>query len=367
MRIQAPVLSAANEAILVTELDLDPPAASEVLVRMVASGVCHSCLDVAKGVHDRAPLPIVLGDEGAGVVEAVGSEVTLVGPGDHVVLSWAPGCGACRYCRCGRPVLCLNPPPFGFLEDGATRFKRPDGSRVHHFGPATYSPYVVVSERAAIPITRELGLEEAALLGCSVTTGVGAVVHTGAVTEGQSVAVFGCGGVGLNAVQGARLVRAHPIVAIDPRADRLVDATALGATHTVRADDADVVAAVRSVAPDGIDCAIIAVGSARVLQDAWATLGHAGTAVLVGNPQPGEMLSIEPRSLLMGERKLIGSKYGSANPAEEFPRLAALALAGELQLGQLVSRRYTMAETNEAFADLESGSVGRGLVVFASS
>ncbi|MES1246597.1 MAG: zinc-binding dehydrogenase [Actinomycetota bacterium] len=362
MKIAAPVLLEAGRPMEELALDVGEPRAGEVLVRMAASGVCHSCLSAANGASTRAPKPIVLGDEGAGVVEAVGPGVTRLAEGDHVVLSWAPGCGRCRYCDAGRPVLCTNAPPFGFLDDGTTRFSV-DGTPVHHFGPATYAPYTVVQERAAVRISKALPLEHAALIGCSVTTGVGAVVNTGGVQAGQSVAVFGCGGVGLNAVQGAVLVGAATIVAVDPVGERLDGARELGATHALPAGE-DVSAAIRELTGGGVDCAVVAAGVPAVVEQALASLAPGGVVVAVGVPPAGSSFAVDPGLLLGGERRLAGSKYGSSNPLVEFPRLVELALAGRIELERLITRRYALAEANEAFDDLASGALARGLIVF---
>jgi S-(hydroxymethyl)glutathione dehydrogenase/alcohol dehydrogenase len=364
MKTTAPVLFEAGSPMSLETLDVAEPRAGEVRVRMTASGVCHSCLSHANGTQTRAPKPIVLGDEGSGVVESVGDGVTRLSPGDHVILSWAPGCGHCRFCDRGRPVLCVDPAPFGFMSDGTTRFSR-DGAPVHHFGPATYARHTVVPERAAVAIPKEFPLEAAALIGCSVTTGVGAVINSGGVRPGQSVAVFGCRGVGLNAVQGARLVGARPLIAVDPVEARLATAVELGATHTIRTTAAgDVSAAILDVSDGGVDCAVVAVGSAAVVADAVAALAPGGVAVVVGVPSPGTAFAIDAGLLLAGERRVCGSKYGSSNPLVEFPRLVALAAAGLLKLEELITRRYAIEQANEAFADLAAGELARGLIVF---
>ena len=347
----------------VETLDLAEPRAGEVLIELVASGVCHSCLNVATGVQTRAPKPIVLGDEGSGIVREVGPGVSRLQVGDHVILSWAPGCGRCRSCDRGRPVLCANEPPLGFMADGTTRFSL-GGRAVHHLGPSTYATHAVVSDRAAIAIPSDFPLEEAALIGCSVTTGVGAVLNTAAVKAGQAVAVFGCGGVGLNAVQGAAIAGATPIVAIDPVADRLAMARSLGATDVLDPGDVDgVPEAILELTGEGVDCAVVAVGSAPVLSDALRALAPGGAAVMVGVLPAGEELHVDPGPLVGGERRLLGSKYGSANPAVEFPRMVELAAAGRLRLADLITRRYSIDEANEAFADLQAGVLARGLIV----
>src|SRR5262249_45984230 len=252
--MRASVLFEQRKPLSVEELDLEAPRAGEVRVRMTASGVCHSCLHAADGSWHGVPVPIVLGDEGAGTVEAVGPGVDTLAPGDHVILSWAPTCGRCHYCVIGRPNLCERRlPGRGVLLDGTTRMSL-RGRPVHHYGHvATYASSTVVPESSAIRIDRAIPLDRAALIGCSVMTGVGAVINTAAVPAGASMAVFGAGGVGLNVVQGGALVAAHPIVAVDVRAAKLDHAVALGATHVVDAAREDPVAAIRRVTGRGAD------------------------------------------------------------------------------------------------------------------
>jgi S-(hydroxymethyl)glutathione dehydrogenase/alcohol dehydrogenase len=362
--IVAPVLHGAHTDLLLEEVELDDPRQGEVLVRMVASGVCHSCLHVIDGSHRGAPMPIVLGDEGAGIVEAVGPGVTRVAPGDHVIISWAPACGQCHYCVIGRPALCENLPPFGHLADGTTRMRR-EGRDVYHFGPATYAPAIVVLESCAIKIRDDMPLDKAALIGCAVMTGVGAVINTAGVPTGASLAVFGCGGVGLNAVQGGVLAAAHPIIAVDIVDTKLAFAEGLGATHRLRGDQVDVARGIRQITGRGVDYAIVAVGSGTAVQQAWESLAPGGTCVLIGAPPTGEKLSIEPSRLYGTEARLIGSKYGSARPSEDFPRLVDLYLAGKLRLDELITRRYPLSEINQAHRDLAAGENARGLLIYS--
>jgi S-(hydroxymethyl)glutathione dehydrogenase / alcohol dehydrogenase len=362
VRIEAPVLHRPHEAMAMETLELEDPREHEVRVRMVASGVCHSCLSVVDGTHTRMPKPVVLGDEGAGVIDAVGPGCRL-DVGDHVVLSWAPGCGHCRWCLSGRPVLCLNGPPPGLMPDGSTRFRSSDGTPVHHYGPATYAPYTVVAERAAIRVPKEIPLDVAALIGCSVATGVGGVVNAARVRPGDSIAIFGCGGIGLNAVQGAALAGAHPIIAVDVVEEKLRLAARLGATHGILAG-ADAAAELAGLVPAGLDHAIVAVGSVAVLERAVEALGPAGRLVLLGNPSTGAMATLSPHHLLYGERMLIGSVYGSVNPPVDFPRFAESYLAGRLKLDELITHRYGIEQADEAFRALAAGEQARGLIVF---
>jgi len=362
-RFEAPVLDAIGGPLRLAEVTLGEPEPGEVLVRMAAAGICHSCLHAMDGSHGGMPLPLLLGDEGAGVVEQVGPGVVDVEVGDHVVLSWAPSCGRCRFCVAGRPVLCRRRPPAGVMNDGTTRL-RLDGGPLYHFGPATYAPYAVVAEGAAIPIRRDLPLDVAAMIGCAVATGVGAVVNTAGAHLGDSVAVIGCGGVGLNSVQGARLVGAHPIVAVDTVSDRLSTASSLGATHTVVAGTPTTDRELAEIAPDGFDVVVLGVGAMAAFEQAWSITGVGGTCVVVGRTPDGERTSFNPQTIHTGEKRLVGSIYGSVRPAVDFPKLADLAVDGRLALAELVTERYRLEEVDDAFRALAGGELGRGLVLF---
>jgi S-(hydroxymethyl)glutathione dehydrogenase/alcohol dehydrogenase len=363
--MRASVLFAQGQPLRVEELDLAPPREGEVRVRMVASGVCHSCLHAADGSWTGVPVPIVLGDEGAGVVEAVGPGVGEPQPGDHVVLSWAPTCGRCRYCVVGRPNLCARRRPGqGVLLDGTTRLSL-RGTPVYQYGHVgTYASRAVVHESSAIPIRRDVPLELAALIGCSVMTGVGAVLNTAAVPAGASMAVFGVGGVGLNVVQGGALAAAHPLVAVDVRTSKLDYARGLGATHAVDASREDPVTAVRALTGGGADFTFVAVGDTRAVAQACEALGPGGTCILIGIPATGATVPLDVRPLVSGERTIRGSSYGSARTRVDLPRMVDLYLAGRLRLDQLVTRRYGLDQASDGFRDLAAGEVARGLIVF---
>lgn len=289
MLIDAPVLHAPNEPMRTEPIELDVPKTGEVRVRLSASGICHSCLHVADGSLTGAPLPMVLGDEGAGTVESVGPGVDRLRPGDHVIISWASTCGRCRMCVSGRPVLCERQGPLGYLADGTVRMHLGTAD-VFHFGVATYAPLVVVPESCAIKIRDDMPLDRAALIGCCVPTGVGAVINTGNVRAGQSLAVFGCGGIGLNSIQGGRLVSAFPIVAIDLVDEKLEAAGDFGATHTLNASADDVPGRIRSLVGGGVDCAVVAVGSNRAIEQAWASIAPGGVCVVVGAVPSGSTI-----------------------------------------------------------------------------
>jgi S-(hydroxymethyl)glutathione dehydrogenase / alcohol dehydrogenase len=360
---QAPVLRGVGIPMELEEITLLPPRQGEVSVKLVAGGVCHSCLHSIDGSLAGTPLPIVLGDEGAGIIEEVGPGTTGLAPGDHVVLSWAPSCGACLECLRGKPARCTRKPPFGMLGDGTTRFRKGNES-IHHFGPSTCSPYVVVPAAGAIKIKDSIPLRMAALVGCSVTTGAGAVIRTARTTVGQSVAVIGCGGVGLNAIHAAHLVGAHPVVAVDTVELKLEGALRLGATSTVLAHGDGVVEAIRQATDGGADVVIVAVGNTKAIEDGVESLRPGGRCVVIGAPPTGQMLSIDPAGLRAQEKSLMGSSYGSCNPPVDFPMFLDLYQAGRFALDDLVSRVYAVSEINEAFENLANGKDLRGLIVF---
>ncbi len=362
MRTKAPVLIAPREPMQMLDVDVSEPAFGEVRVKMTASGVCHSCLHAADGTHTGAPMPIILGDEGSGVVESVGEGCTRLKVGDHVIISWAPSCNSCRYCATGYPYLCDNTPEFGSFHDGDTRFHH-NGEKVYHYGPATYGPYIVVPEGAAVGVRKDFPLDLAALIGCSVTTGFGAVVNAAQSRPGDAVVVFGCGGVGLNAVQGAAIVGANPIIAVDVVDSKLEIAKDFGATHTINPMETDVVQGVMDVTDGGADACIVAVGATKAMEQGLETLAKLGTLVIVGASNTGETITIDPR-LINPERRIIGSRYGTANPMTEFPRMVDLAMAGILRVEELVTKRYELEEANEAFRALAAGEQARGLIVF---
>jgi Zn-dependent alcohol dehydrogenase len=363
--MRASVLFEQGKPLSVEDLDLEPPRVGEVRVRMTASGVCHSCLHAADGSWTGVPVPIVLGDEGAGVVELLGPGVETLRVGDHVILSWAPTCGRCHYCVIGRPNLCeRRQPGRGVLPDGTTRMAL-RGQPVYHYGHvATYASQTVVHESCAIRIDENMPLDRAALIGCSVMTGVGAVINTAAVPAGASMAVFGAGGVGLNVVQGGALVAAHPIIAVDVKPIKLEHARGLGASHVVDAAREDAVAAIRRLTRLGADYTFVAVGDTRAVAQAVEALAPGGTCVLIGVPESGATVPLDVRPLVTTERVIRGSSYGSARTREDLPRLVNLYLAGKLKVDQLITHRYGLGEANEAFRALAAGEVARGVIVF---
>lgn len=362
--MKAAVLWKVREPMVVEDVELEDPKEGEVLVRLAASGVCHSCLHAADGTWDWSIVPSVLGDEGAGVVQKVGPSVSHVKSGDHVILSWSPTCFRCRYCVTGRPQLCERRPQSGHLYDGTSRM-RVRGTEILHFGPATYATEMVLPENSVVKIREDIPLDKAALIGCAVTTGVGSVIHTAKVPTGASLAVFGVGGIGLNAVQGGRLCGAYPLIAVDVADHKLEFAQAMGATHVVDSSREDPVDAVkRLTAGRGAEYTVVAVGSIRAMQQAWDALAAGGTCVVIGAPQSGLKIQIDPLHLYRHEKKLTGSRYGSARVFDDFARLIDLYLAGKLKLDELITRRYSLDEINEAHRALGAGENMRGLLVF---
>ncbi len=361
--MRAAVLDEPNTPLRVLDLELEPPRAGEAQVRMVASGICHTCLHVMDGSLKGIRMPTVLGDEGAGIVEAVGPGVTAVQPGDHVIISWAASCGRCRQCANGRPALCERRPPQGFLSDRTVRMRH-EGRDVYHFGTTTYASHAILPESCVIAVRADMPLDRAALIACSVTTGIGAVVNTARVPAGASVAVFGCGGIGLNSVQGARLVGAHPIVAIDIRQARLELARAFGATHVIDASTGDLASQMDAIRPGGVDYAIVTAGSQAALQQAWSSLAPAGACVVVGRLPSGERIVLDPERLYGRENRLLGSRYGSARPLDDFARLVDLYMGGRILLDELITQRYPLEEINEAHRALAAGEGARGLLVY---
>jgi Zn-dependent alcohol dehydrogenase len=364
--VRAAVLHEPGVPLAVEELALEPPRAGEVRVRIEAAGVCHSDLHYMTG-DLQCRLPVVVGHEGAGVVEAVGASVERVRPGDRVALLWRPRCGRCEFCITGQPVLCelgrVQATTGGLPDDGTTRL-RLDGSEVHHLmGVSCFAEHVVVSEKSVVPVPDGVPARIAAITGCAVITGVGAVLNVIGECAGQGLLVVGAGGVGLSAVMGARLVGADPVIAVDLDPEKLALARRLGATVTVEAGREDVVEAVLAAVPGGVPWVIEAVGRADTLQQAVACLRAGGTAVAVGLARVGATVELPINDLVQRQKRVVGSLYGSANPLVDLPRLFRLYLAGRLPLDDLLGAEYPLASINEAYDALTGGAVGRAVVV----
>jgi S-(hydroxymethyl)glutathione dehydrogenase/alcohol dehydrogenase len=366
MQTEAAVLWRPGEPVEILEVDLASPRQAEVLVKIAACGVCASDLHVVDGGLPE-PLPLVLGHEASGVVVEVGPEVESLAPGDHVVLALVPSCGECAECRRGLPNFCevgSRMAASGTLADGTSRLSL-NGTMLHHFNSvSSFAAHAVVPESVAVKIRPDVPLQAAALIGCSVLTGCGAVMNTAQVEDGATVAVWGCGGVGSNVVQGARLAGAAQIVAVDVRREKLELARALGATDVVQAaPGVDVVATVRELTAGGPNYAFEAIGSEATVQQAWQAAGPRGTVIVVGIMAKGSMLTIDPWQFF-SEKTLKGSFLGSANIRTDIPWLVDRYAAGDLQLEPLVSRRIPLTGLPEAFDRLRAGEGLRQLVVF---
>ena len=363
MKIRAAVLESTGGAHQVQELDLAPPGAHEVLVRLHASGVCHSDFNAIDGTAETR-CPAVLGHEGAGVVEAVGSGVTRVAVGDHVALSWAPSCGECGECLRDLPQLCATAWPAmgtGGLMDGTTRLSR-DGEPVYHYSfLSTFAEACVVPERCCVPIRDDIPFEIAGLVGCAVSTGVGAVWRTAQVRPGDRVAVIGCGGVGLSALMAAVAVGAEPVIAVDTAPGKLDVARSFGATHGVLwAGSAEETAeAVREVSGGGVDYAVEATGRPEAMLAAFLSTRARGAAVLIGIPRADAVLQLPALSIPRMERRVLGSIYGSSRPERDFPQTLDLYRSGRLPLDRLVSHRLPLDAVEEAFDLMRSGDALR--------
>ena len=366
MKFKAAVLNEVGSPLEIDELEMQPLQAGDVLVRIRASGLCHTDLEVMQGSL-AYPMPIVLGHEGAGVVQEVGVGVTRVRPGDHVILSWNPHCGHCFYCE--RDVPILSEPfrrhqPRGHLLDGTSRMQR-NGSTVHHYSvTSTHAEYTVVPESGAVPISKDMPFDRACIIGCGVMTGVGGVIRKAQVEPGSSVAVIGCGAVGLNALQGARLAGATTIIAVDLGAEKLSRAREFGATHTVDVNDGNAIGRVLELTHGrGADHVFEAAGRPEVFRVSVEMTRPGGNVVWLGKVAVDTEVSFSWGSL-MNERRMVRSSYGNARPMRDFPWLVDEYLAGHLKLDELVTRRIRLEEINDGFAMLARGEGIRTVVMF---
>jgi len=366
MKSKAAILFEAGKGLQLCDVDVQEPQTGEVMVRMVAGGVCHSDLHVMTG-HLSAPLPAVLGHEGSGIIESVGPGVVAFKPGDHVIPLWRLSCHVCEFCSSDRPALCTEGMQIrmtGQLQDGTTRFKL-DGEEIKHFaGVSCFSEYSVMPEGQVLKIPKDFPLELATLIGCGVVTGVGAVFNCARVKPGSSVAVFGTGGIGLNIVQGAAIAGAEKIIAVDLLPNKLEFAESFGATHTINASEGDPVEQIKALTNGGVNYAFEAVGYPEIIRQAYDSTRKQGMTIAVGVTPPTTEVSVPVMSLIFEEKTLTGSVYGSAQPWIEIPKIIALYKAGKLKLDELLSRRYPFAEINEAYAALERGEVARSIVTF---
>jgi S-(hydroxymethyl)glutathione dehydrogenase/alcohol dehydrogenase len=364
--IHAAVLSRPDRRFSVERLLLADPRPGEVLVKISACGVCHSDWHVATG-DTKHPMPCVVGHEGAGIVEALGDGVSELAVGDSVVLSWAPDCGKCFYCRRGKANLCgeyVGPLWDGVMLDGEPRLSW-NGKPVYHYcGLAAFAEYVVVPAVCCVKAPMEVKPEIACLVGCAVATGVGAVLYSAGVKQGESVAVFGCGGVGLSILQGAKIAGAEKIIAVDRSEAKRDLALRMGATDFVLANGETNSSIRRLTDGRGADWVFEAIGVPKVQEDALEAVRPGGGLVLVGLAPMGTATNFPSAKLAREEKRVIGSYYGGVQPRKDFPMLLDWVREGRLVLEPMISRTWKLNEINEAFAEMLKGDVGRGVVVF---
>jgi S-(hydroxymethyl)glutathione dehydrogenase/alcohol dehydrogenase len=364
MRVTAAVLYDVKKPLVVEDVDLLEPGPHEVLVRWVANGVCHSDLHVMTGDYPH-PLPVVLGHEAAGVVEKIGPGVESVVPGDHVCSSYIPSCGKCWYCIGGQPTMCaLRDKPRWFMLDGTPRFSK-NGQGLHHFLQVSgYATRAVLPDVSVIPIRKDAPLDVVCLVSCGVLAGAGPVFNRAKVPPGASVAVWGCGGVGLNTIQAARLVGAGKIIAVDVVKQKLDWAQEFGATHVVDASKEDPIAAVQALSgTGGVDFAFEVVGTQKTIEQALLATHRGGTCVIVGVSPAGTKVSVDP-SLFLQQRVLTGSSFGAGHQRTDVPMLIDLYMSGRYRLNELITRRVGLGELNNAFDLMLRGEVKRSVVVY---
>ena len=365
MKIKAAVLDEVGKEFRVADVEIDKPKAGEILVKIAASGLCASDLNAIDGKRKLVPFPAVIGHEASGVVAEVGAGVANISVGDHVVLSIVPNCGECEWCQRGIPNYCAtagDAMAAGGLFDKTSRLTE-NGQKLNQFlCVASFAEYAVVPASGAVVIPKEMPLDRAALLSCAVLTGYGAVVNTAKVKPGSSVAVFGCGGVGLNSVQGARLVGAKTIIAVDISDEKLEIAKKLGATHTVNAAKEDPVAFVKQVC-GGADYVFDASGREATISQAWLATGVQGQLTLVGLLKNGAQLTIDAGPFV-NEQSIKGCYFGSANLQKDVISLVKSYLSGQLFLDELISERIGLGSLNEAVNRLRAGEGARNVLVF---
>jgi S-(hydroxymethyl)glutathione dehydrogenase/alcohol dehydrogenase len=363
---KAVVVRELNKPVVVEEITVEAPRAEDVMIKLAACGVCHSDLSAINGTVPF-PLPVILGHEGAGVVVDVGAGVTDLAVGDHVVSSFVSMCGKCRYCTTGRPYLCDQSAKAGFtLPDGTVRTRDKDGKPLNVFaGCGVMAEYATLHKDSVVKIESGVPLDRAAIVSCGVMTGVGAAFNTARVEPGSICIVFGAGGVGLSAIQGCALAGAAQIVAVDIADNKLDMARQFGATHVLNSKSAEnPVKALRELTGGGADYAFECVGFGEIVAQAYGALRKGGTAVVVGVAPVKDMTSLRTLSIYAEGKTLTGSRYGSARPKEDFPRLLSLYKSKRLKLDELITHRYKIDEAPQAFADLAAGKNARGVIVF---
>jgi len=366
MKMKAAVLHSAPSDLVIEEIDIDDPGPGEVRVKIAASGLCHTDWETIHG-YQKQRLPAVIGHEGAGVVESVGKGVTSVSEGQRVVCSWEPNCGMCFYCDHGQPILCEPMGSMrenGVLYDGSSRMSMGGKSVYHYSHTSTHAEYSVMPEQGVVPVRDDFPLDRACLLGCAVMTGYGGAVHVGRIKPEQSVVVIGCGAVGLSAIQGARITGASIIVAVDINQDKLAIAGKMGATHVINSRETDPAEYVKNLTQGrGADTTIEAAGANLSIRHALETSRPGARVVILGKTPFGDEVTL-PFHLLMGDREILRTSYGSSRPRVDFPRLADLYMSGKLYLDDMISMRLGIEDINAGFKALEDGKVARAIIEF---
>ena len=369
LRCKAVVARELSKPPAVEQIEIESPRHGEVTIRLVACGVCHSDLSATNGTL-AYPLPQVLGHEGAGIVTAVGEGVSRFAVGDHVVSSFVSMCGRCHYCQTGRPQLCVQSLQALYsLPDGTVRTCDSAGESLNVFcGCGVMAEFATLHSDNLVKIDAQMPLDRAALIGCGVMTGVGAVINTARIEAGSVAMVFGCGGVGLNAIQGCVIAGAAMIVAVDTRDPALALARKFGATHTFNLTGQENVGkSLYKLSGGGADYAFDCVGKGQISELAWGVLRRGGTAVVVGIAGTKEQITLNAQQAALSEKTLTGCYYGSARPSQDFPRLIGLYRSGRLKLDELITRTYTIDEAPRAFDDLVAGREGRGVILFGEA
>ena len=360
--MKAAVLREVNVPLEVEEVQVDAPGPREVLVRTGASGVCHSDLHYVEGSYS-IPKPAILGHEAAGIVEAVGEQVYYLQPGDTVIMCLSVFCGHCEFCLRGQPVLCTRTDVVRG-SDQPPRLRQ-DGQGITQMAQlGSYAEQMLVHENACVKVRDDVPMDRLALIGCGATTGLGAVLNTAAVEPGSTVCVVGCGGVGLNCIQGAALAGALRIIAVDTVETKLTMAREFGATDVIDASSGDVVERIRDLTDDGVDYSFEAIGLKQTAEQCYQMLRPGGTATVIGMIPEGTMIEIDAGGFLRRERKLQGSSMGSNRFRTDMPRYVEFYLQGRLKLDELVSQHMKLEQINEAFADMKGGNVARSVILF---
>ena len=363
--MKAAVLRKVGEPLSIEDIEISPPKENEVLIKTVASGICHSDYSMLHGKL-RSPLPIVLGHEGAGVIEAVGPGVTGLKVGDHVVCSLSPSCGKCEMCLEGREYICqemTKVSSYGCMLDGTTRLRKGSEEIRQLCAIGSFAEKMVIPAGSAIKVRDDAPLKTVCLIGCGVTTGTGASVNTVDIHPGDGVAVIGCGGVGLSILQGARIKGANPLIAVDPMEEKRKLALSLGATHAIDPFKENLVQRIMEITGKGVHYAFEALGTMATINDAFSIIRPTGEAVIVGMPNLKEVYEL-PVGQLLTEKEFRGSVYGSSRPKRDLPKFVDWYMSGELKLDEMITKRIRLEDVNQAFAEMGRGEGARSVIMF---